>query len=84
MVLSTMVNNAFYVHKGSLSWNIIFGRGLQDWELDDYTLLLTSLYEVYIKVKEDNCSRWRLAQDVIFSVDTYFRSLLGLMENSFP
>lgn len=79
-----MVNEVLDVHNRILSRNIICGRGLQDWKVDDYALLLTSLYEVHISVGEGDCSRWGLTRNGMFLVGTYFRSLLGFVESSFP
>lgn len=81
---SAMVNDVLNTHNGNFSWNVVFGRDLQDWELDDYALFLISLYEAHIKVEDDDCSRWRLTHDGIFFVRTYFRSLWRAEENSFP
>lgn len=75
LVSSAMVKDIFNTHNRSLSWNIVFGNGLQHKKLDDYALLLTFLYEVHIRVGDGDCSRWRLAQNSIFSVGTYFKSL---------
>ncbi|XP_022869431.1 uncharacterized protein LOC111388851 [Olea europaea var. sylvestris] len=79
-----MVNDVLAIHNGNYSWNIAFERGLQDLELDDYALLLTSLHEVHIKVGEDDRSKWKSGRDGIYSVCTYLRSILGSTESSFP
>lgn len=57
LISSTRVNNVLDIYNGSLNWNIIFERSLQDWEVDDYALLLSSLYEECIKIGEDDCSK---------------------------
>lgn len=50
--------------------------------MDDYALLLTSLYKVHFRVGDGDCIRWRLTRDGIFSINTYFRSLLRPVESS--
>lgn len=35
LVPSTKMSEVLNIHNGSLSWNNIFGRGLQNWEVDD-------------------------------------------------
>ncbi|XP_022865490.1 uncharacterized protein LOC111385340 [Olea europaea var. sylvestris] len=79
-----MVGDVLDIHNRGYSWNITFGRGLQDWELEDYSLFLIALHEIQIRVGEGDCSRWRLARDGIFSVRSYFQSLLGFVESSLP
>lgn len=79
-----MVSDLLDIHNGSYSWNITFGRDLQDWELEDYSLFMTILDEAQIRVGEMDCIWWRTAQDGIFSVRSYFGSLMGCVNNSFP
>lgn len=83
LVPSTMVNDVLAIHNRSLNWSIVFGWGLQDWNLISYVLFLTSLHEVHIRVGEDDRSRW-VAWNDIFSVCTDFRSLSKLVKCSFP
>lgn len=81
---TTMVYSVMEVSNGMIFWNITFGRDLQDQELEEFNVPLASLYEVKACIAKVDRSRWTLTNDGIFSVCTYFKSLMGPIEGDFP
>ena len=56
-------------------WDIIFHRALQDWELAIFAEFLTLLYSVNHHRDDADTIGWRLSQDRIFTVKSFYKIL---------
>lgn len=57
-------------------WCVRVGRILQDWEVENYCKLLNLLAGFSLRNRKDE-RIWKLSKDEIFSVNSYYKHLIG-------
>lgn len=76
LIYSIATNKAVNVREaagfdGSFSWNVPVARNLNDWELEQYESILSTLASINLTNRDDKLL-WNLKKNSLFSVDSLF------------
>ncbi|KAG2707779.1 hypothetical protein I3760_05G162800 [Carya illinoinensis] len=78
------VANAMEVLGGRSTWNINFGRAVQDWEINSIADFYSFIYSIRVNSQQEDVIWWVPARKDIFSVKTFYKALTPESNSLFP
>jgi hypothetical protein len=78
------VKENFIWRNGSVEWNVIFVRSVQDWEVNVVSSFFEKLYSCKISHGNEDCIRWFPSARGTFEVKTFYKALSTQNYEVFP
>lgn len=71
-------------HGEETFWDLRFRRAFQDWEVNEFERMLALLHQHCEAVDTPNSMRWKVGNNGVFSVKSFYEKLLVRVEEVFP